>query len=78
VRGVPQRVSTINEPFTAQISIQPELGHRRPYLGALVGTRLESLMVSWLWADQGKDHLVDDLDQHPIGDRWGVHKEVLA
>lgn len=64
--------------ITAQISIQPESEHRRPYLGALVGRGLESLMVGRLWADQGKDDLVDDLDQHLIGDRWGVHKEVLA
>jgi EmrB/QacA subfamily drug resistance transporter len=28
--------------------------------------------------DQGKDHFVDDLDQHMIGDRRAVHQEVLA
>ncbi|MGH3697588.1 MAG: DHA2 family efflux MFS transporter permease subunit [Pseudonocardiaceae bacterium] len=29
-------------------------------------------------ADQGKDHVVDDLDQHPIGNRRAVHQKILA
>jgi EmrB/QacA subfamily drug resistance transporter len=29
-------------------------------------------------SDQGQDHLVDHLDQHPVGNRRAVHQEVLT